>query len=933
MFVAFFDDIHKGDLGDAGGKGANLGELARSELPVPPGFVVTTAGYQHFVEANELQERILLLVAKPQAQNPATYEAVSAQIHNLFMAGSMPEDLADAIRVAYDKLTNRLADESTEAKELAVAVRSSATAEDLPTASFAGQQETFLNVSSTDALLEAVKECWASLWTARALAYRERQGIDHEAVAMGVIVQAMVAADISGVLFTANPNTGARDELVVNASFGLGEAIVSGEVTPDTYVLDRESLTPKETRLGSKGVMIVAADGQGTGSQKTTTKDVPEARRGESALSEALLGELAALGVRVEEHFGGVPQDIEWAVADERSWLLQARPITNLPPAPLRNVRWEPPRTGSVWMRRQVVEHMPEPLSPLFEELYLQEGLDQSVREITIFMSDLFGFEFDMWDFVPPPFATTVNGYAYSAASFDFRWRLVLQILRIYTTALPRLLRYMLPHWRDEALPGYLATIERWKGIDLADASDGELLRGVRELAVADAVYWFAAAVPLGLARITDAVLDRFLKSATAGRGSSNGLRPTSGPYLRGFPSKALEAQVQLEAIARDIHGSEALRDRVVTKPAGRLGDTLAQHPDGKPILDALGHYLDQYGHQIYNLDFVAPTQADDPLPVLLSLKAAVEHPKRDARAHQAELAQEREALVESTSQSLHPIQRRLFRQLLNWAQRFTPYREEALFYVGAGWPTLRRLALELGRRLTEAGSLDAADDVFYLKSAELTSASVARSGGQSLPELAQLARERRELREARKRLDPPVTIPPGARLEFGPVKLSLFEPQPRGAGEGPTLNGFAVSPGRVTAAASIVRSPEDFDKMAPGTILVCPTTTPAWTLLFSQAKGLVTDIGGALAHGSIVAREYGIPAVMGTGNATHRIESGQSIQVDGDAGTVTLVDEADTGAPVEVVAEKKRPSARKVALAALAAGALGLILWPKRRR
>jgi pyruvate,water dikinase len=293
---------------------------------------------------------------------------------------------------------------------------------------------------------------------------------------MGVVVQAMVAADISGVLFTANPNTGARDELVVNASFGLGEAIVSGEVTPDTYVLDRESLTPKETRLGSKVVMIIAADGQGTGGQKTTTKDVPEARRGESALSEALLGELAALGVRMEEHFGGVPHDIEWAVADERSWLLQARPITNLPPAPLRNVRWEPPRPGSVWMRRQVVENMPEPLSPLFDELYLQEGLDQSVREITIFMSDLFGFEFDMWDFVPPPLATTVNGYAYSAASFDFSWRLVLQILRIYTTALPRLLRYMLPHWRDETLPGYLATIERWKGIDLADASDGELL-------------------------------------------------------------------------------------------------------------------------------------------------------------------------------------------------------------------------------------------------------------------------------------------------------------------------------------------------------------------------------------------------------------------------------------------------------------------------
>ena len=914
-------DNQRATLETVGGKGASLTRLLRAGMPVPGGFHVSTAAYERFVAENDLMSGIRAALEKVDASKPDTLTKASGKIGALFLHADMPEEISGAIFEAYAGLDE---------VDPAVAVRSSATTEDLPGASFAGQQASLLNVRGDNELLEAVRCCWASLWSARAIAYRERQGFDHEAVAMGVVVQAMVAADFSGVLFTANPTTGARDELVVNASFGLGETIVSGEVTPDTYVLDRESLIPKETWLGTKEVMIVA---EGTGGQNTTTKDVPEARRGESALSEALLRELAELGVWVEEHFGSVPQDIEWAVAEGRCWLLQARPITSLPPAPLRNVRWEPPRPGSVWMRRQVVEHMPEPLSPLFDELYLREGLDQSIREITIFMSDLFGFEFDIWDFVQPPFAATVNGYAYSVASFDFRWRLVLPILRIYATALPRMVRYMLPHWRDEALPGYLATIEHWKGIGLDDASDAELLQGVRELAVADAVYWFAAAVPLALARITDAALDRFLKSATAGRGTSIGPRPTSGPYLRGFPSKAVEAQTQLEAIARDIHGSKALRDRVVNKPAGRLVDTLAQYPDGKPILDALQHYLDRHGHQIYNLDFVAPTQADDPLPVLLSLKAAVEHPEQDTRAHQAELAQEREALVESTSQSLPLIQRPLFRQLLNWAQRFTPYREEALFYVGAGWPTLRQLALELGRRLTEAGSLDAPDDVFYLKSAELTSASVARSGGQSLPELAQLAQERRELREERKRLDPPVTIPPGARFEFGPVKLSLFEPQPRGVGEGATLNGFAVSPGRVTAAASIIRSPEDFDKMAPGTILVCPATTPAWTPLFSQAKGLVTDIGGTLAHGSIVAREYGIPAVMGTGNATHRIEGGQSIQVDGDAGTVTLLDEAGTGAPVEVVAKRTGTSVRKVALVVLGAGAVGLFLWRKRRR
>jgi rifampicin phosphotransferase len=194
---------------------------------------------------------------------------------------------------------------------------------------------------------------------------------------------------------------------------------------------------------------------------------------------------------------------------------------------------------------------VPEPLSPLFEELYLQDSLDQSVHEVTTMMSDLAGFEFDMWDFVEPPFATTVNGYAYSIASFDFRWRLVPLLLRVYTTVLPRMVRHMLPYWRDEVVPAYLATIERWKDIDLEDATDEELLQGVRELAVADAIYWFAAAVPLGLARGTDVALDRFLKSAVAGRGAVNGSgpRPTSGPYLRGFPTKAIEARAHGEGL------------------------------------------------------------------------------------------------------------------------------------------------------------------------------------------------------------------------------------------------------------------------------------------------------------------------------------------------------------------------------------------------
>src|SRR5262249_2958184 len=244
---------------------------------------------------------------------------------------------------------------------------------------------------------------------------------------------------------------------------------------------------------------------------------------------------------------------------------------------------------------------------------------------------------------------------------------------------------------------------------------------------------------------------------------------------------------------------------------------------------------------------------------------------------------------TQKTARLLDPLRRRLFLKILRWAQGLAPYREEAMFYVGSAWPALRRLALELGRRLAEAASLPAAEDVFFLQRARLQAASEARATGQPRPALARLARDRHELREARRRRHPPAAVRPDARWKFGPIDISFAETQKRNVATGPTLSGFAVSPGRVTAPASVIRSPADFDRMIPDTILVCPTTNPAWTPLFAQAYGLVTDIGGVAAHGSIVAPEYGIPAVMGTGNDTQRIVSGRMVTADGDAGSSRL--------------------------------------------
>jgi rifampicin phosphotransferase len=440
-----------------GGKGVSLARMATAGLPVPPGFHVTTAAYRRFVEANALQAVIAEATANVQPDDPASLERASAAVRRLFRSGAVPEAVAAAIHAAYTSLG---AAEPTGA-EPGVAVRSSATAEDLPGLSFAGQYESYLNVRGESALLAAVRRCWDSLWTARAISYRLRNGIDQYAVAMAVVVQRLVPAEVSGVFFTANPTTGDRDEVVINASFGLGESVVSGEVTPDRYVLSKSGGEVKEFSIGAKESMVLPADG--ANGQGTRMQEVAGPRRIEQALSASLIRELSALALRVERLNDGVPQDIEWAIAEGRCWLLQARPMTALPPAPLRDVRWEPPTPGSAWIRRQVVENMPDPLSPLFEELYL-DGLEESANAMQAAMGVPRGFLDRLFD---RPMFATVNGYAYMRGNINLRWWSVPVLVPILLGAMAigvtkLLVRNVgITYWRDDVMPRYLAVIAR----------------------------------------------------------------------------------------------------------------------------------------------------------------------------------------------------------------------------------------------------------------------------------------------------------------------------------------------------------------------------------------------------------------------------------------------------------------------------------------
>jgi len=358
-------DSPQATLERVGGKGASLARMAAAGLPVPPGFHITTVAYRRFVEENHLGDRIQSAAAQAKANAPATLDRVSEQIQTLFAQGAIPGDIADLIRQWYAQL----------GADTPVAVRSSATAEDLPDMSFAGQLETYLNVRGGDAVMDAVKRCWASLWTGRAIGYRERQGIRPEEVSMAVVVQQLIPADAAGVLFTANPVTGARDELMINAAWGLGETIVSGRVTPDTIVINKQTGTMTSQEIADKNVMTVRSP------EGTREEPVPAGKRKQAALTQEQAAELARLGVRIEQLYGQ-PMDIEWAMCEGRIFIVQARPVTALPEA-RASLDWTVPRAGARYFRQSVAELLPEPLSPLFATLALPRWNEATLQILT----------------------------------------------------------------------------------------------------------------------------------------------------------------------------------------------------------------------------------------------------------------------------------------------------------------------------------------------------------------------------------------------------------------------------------------------------------------------------------------------------------------------------------------------------------------------
>jgi pyruvate,water dikinase len=456
-----------------------------------------------------------------------------------------------------------------------------------------------------------------------------------------------------------------------------------------------------------------------------------------------------------------------------------------------------------------------------------------------------------------------------------------------------------------------VAAVDAWRERPLDDLTDAQLLDGVLELLDAGTTYYTAVQSIIPIAAFSEVFFTKFYDRLVRRAGE-----PAASTFLLGFDSAPILAEKSLYDIATWTRGHAALAEAVRADPAAVLAGSGPEPAEEWRARFAA--HLARFGHTTYNLDFLHPTPVDDPAPLFEALRFALDGGGTSPYDRQAATAARREALTDAAVARLDPARRKGFLRLLRWAQRIAPVREDALADIGLAWPKMRYMLAELGRRLVAAGVLAAADDVYWLHPEEV------RAGAAPDGAIAQ----RKALWRGQMRVTPPQSLPKGTVFD----RMEALFPAGSGTQTGPVLRGTGASAGQVTAPARVLSGPADFGRMRPGDVLVASITTPAWTSLFTMASAVVTDVGGPLSHSSIVAREYGIPAVLGTGVATRRITDGALVRVDGDAGTVTLLDEVDD-APA--VAEPTRRGRRGALVAGgIAAGGIagGWALWRRRR-
>jgi phosphohistidine swiveling domain-containing protein len=880
--------IDAGLLPLVGGKAANLGELIQAGLPVPDGFCVTTAAYELASQQADL-EPILHELAATNADDTARIEKYAAAARAALLAVTVPTAIVEAIREAYKE-------------PLPVAVRSSATAEDLPFASFAGQQETYLNVIGIEAVLDAVRRCWASLWTDRAVSYRASNKVDARTVRLAVVVQQMVNATAAGVLFTANPLTGRRHQAVIDANPGLGEAVVSGAVNPDHFVVNAASGEVIERHLGEKQLLIRALAGGGTEHIEL------EEQSKVSSLTDEQIVALAKLGMQVEAHFG-VPQDIEWAIDDSgKIWLTQSRPITTLFPLPADAPA--PEDAVRVYFSANVAQGVYGPLTPMglaFIRLLMSSG------------ATLLGF--------PPS-----NSLAGPAFAKEAAYRLFLDLTPMLRSTFWRpLLIQVMAHMeaRSGVVLERLAADPRFAPIHTPRRAIFRKVLGLMVRTRARPLLYFVQAlinpktVRMRFSRMQKqllASLNEMPDDASADErlailehrvlGQFPALLPGVLPVIWlvfGLPALAgrllngLASNDELQTVRRSLpynpttemdlefwQLARRVREEaeVVTLFRERRPEQIAQmYREGTlpPALQQeLADFLRTYGHRaVAEIDLGLPRWSEDPTYLLgvLANYLQLNDPEAAPDVQFQRGAREAEAMVAELTRRARKrswLRGKLVHFCLRRIRDLSGLRESPKYTIVLLMAEARRLLLSIGEELMRTGRLESAEDIFFVTLAEAHEALAGK-------DMRLMVRERRMIyeRELGRRHIPHILLSDGTEPEAEAQTGT-------GAIADGVLKGTPASAGIVTATARVILDPVGA-RLEPGEILVAPSTDPGWTPLFLTASGLVMEMGGPMSHGAVVAREYGIPAVVGVPGAVERITTGQEITVDGSQGIVRL--------------------------------------------
>ncbi len=867
IFVLNLRDIDQTQVSLAGGKGAHLGALARlGGIRVPAGFCVTTDAFRRIVtEASSIDE-LLGELSHLGGHDRVAIQTVSAAIRHAVERVVIPDDLADEI----GRSVTRLGDRS------AYAVRSSATAEDLPTASFAGQQDTYLNVVGVAETLRHISRCWASLFTERAVTYRLRNGFDHRGVRMAVVVQRMVFPRAAGILFTADPVTSNRTVVSIEAGFGLGEALVSGRVDADVYKVRDGGIVAKE--IATKRLATRASPVGGT--LEVTVE--PERQR-EPALTDGQVLQLAQLGRRIEAHFGQ-PQDIEWCLVDGGFQFVQSRPITTLFPIPIPiPIPVAGDREGHVYVSVGHQQMMTDPMKPLgvsFWQLTAAQPMSEAGGRLFVDVAR---------DLASPTSGAALLGVLGRSDP------LIGDALR---TILER--GDLVPTLLDDG-PDMTAGGDKPGPVEAGAALVAELIErsraSIARLNVDIATKSGPALLDFILADIQE--LKRIL------------FDPESLQVIRAGIEATRWLNEQLQAWLGEKNAADVLTRSVPHNITSEMGlalldvaDVIRPHPevvsflqkvendsslDGLPELaggreasDAIRAFLAEYGMRgAGEIDITRPRWSERPtalVPVIVgNIKnfGPGEGKRRFEQGRQEALKKEREVLERLRALPDGERKAEEARLMIDRVRCLVGYREYPKYGMVSHYFVYKQALLEEAGRLVQAGVLGEQEDIFYLTLREIDD--VVRSNQVD----DRLIGQRKEAFRSYRALTPPRVLTSDGEVIAGAYRR---DDVPAGA-----MVGLPVSAGTVEGRARVVLDMARAD-LEEGDILVTTYTDPSWTPLFVAIAGLVTEVGGLMTHGAVVAREYGLPAVVGVEEATRLIPDGQRIRVHGTDGYVEIL-------------------------------------------